>query len=327
MNPLLSIVVPVYNVESYLRYCIDSVIKQDSNQLELILVDDGSTDCSLNICKEYSRKYEFIKTFHQENAGPSKARNLGLAHATGDYISFLDADDFVSADYFSVLSKYLGKVDLIFFCHKEVYADGSEIIYKLPTYYSKSKKETDNFLYKIKDNLQKIEFANFTWNKCFKRSVIEDNGITFVEGLNTREDEIFTNKYCKYCSTLIYIPDCIYNYRIVGTGLTSSKKSYDQIMKLVFAMMNSIGWQNYPLRNYSINRINSFFIEGSCLSPFSSLPNFKKLYRYNKNNRIDLNGLSKLCFGHNFAISCIMFYLIIFFKCLIRGIRNAKNGI
>jgi len=102
-NELISVIVPVYNVEKYLRKCLDSIISQTYRELEIILVDDGSTDLSGSICDEYSDKDNRIKVIHQANQGSAAARNTGLAIATGEYVGFIDSDDHIAKDMYEVL--------------------------------------------------------------------------------------------------------------------------------------------------------------------------------------------------------------------------------
>ena len=106
---LISVIVPVYNVEKYLEKCIDSIINQTYQNLEIILVDDGSTDGSGKICDEYSRKDNRIKVIHKENGGLSDARNIGIKNANGGLIGFIDSDDYITENMFEVLQKDLRK--------------------------------------------------------------------------------------------------------------------------------------------------------------------------------------------------------------------------
>lgn len=99
---LISVIVPVYNVENYLCKCVDSIINQTYNNLEIILVDDGSTDGSASICDEYVLKDSRVKVIHKENGGVSSARNIGIAEASGEYICFVDSDDWLELDYFEI---------------------------------------------------------------------------------------------------------------------------------------------------------------------------------------------------------------------------------
>ena len=103
MEDLISVIVPVYNVEKYLNKCIDSIINQTYKNLEIILVDDGSQDSSGKICDEYTKKDNRIKVIHKENGGVSSARNIGLNNATGEWIAFIDADDWVDEEYLQTL--------------------------------------------------------------------------------------------------------------------------------------------------------------------------------------------------------------------------------
>lgn len=109
IEPVISIIIPIYNVEKYLKRCLDSVEKQIYTNLEIILINDGSTDSSLTIAKEYAKRDGRIKIFSEKNCGVSAARNLGLKHATGKYITFIDSDDYVSKDYVLYLYKLLEK--------------------------------------------------------------------------------------------------------------------------------------------------------------------------------------------------------------------------
>ncbi len=107
-NPLISVIVPVYNTDRYLDRCIQSILSQDYPHLELLLIDDGSTDQSAAICDKWAEKDKRIRVFHQNNGGQSSARNLGLDNMTGDYLSFVDSDDWIAPDYLSYLFSLLG---------------------------------------------------------------------------------------------------------------------------------------------------------------------------------------------------------------------------
>ena len=104
MKPLLSVIVPVYNVEKYLKRCLESILVQSWNDYEIILVDDGSTDSSAQICDVYAEKYEMIRVIHKENKGLSDTRNRGIEEASGEYVYFPDSDDWLEPNTFSELS-------------------------------------------------------------------------------------------------------------------------------------------------------------------------------------------------------------------------------
>ena len=109
MNPLISVIVPIYNRELYLEKCIESIVSQTYSNLEIILVDDGSPDNCPAICDEWAKKDSRIKVVHKENGGVASARNAGLSAATGDYVAFVDGDDFIAPEMYSVLTQYLSE--------------------------------------------------------------------------------------------------------------------------------------------------------------------------------------------------------------------------
>ena len=105
--PIISVVVPVYNVEKYLEKCLNSILEQTYKNFEVILVDDGSSDCCFNICEQYAKKDTRIKAFHKKNGGLADARNYGIKRAIGNYITFIDSDDFVKKEYLEFLLSLL----------------------------------------------------------------------------------------------------------------------------------------------------------------------------------------------------------------------------
>ncbi|MCC9043476.1 glycosyltransferase [Myroides sp. M-43] len=122
-EPLISVIVPIYNVEDYLGECLDSIINQSYENLEIILINDGTPDNSAEICREYAARDNRIVFLEKENGGLSSARNFGLDHATGDYISFIDSDDFIHEDYFKILIEYTEDHELIFCNFSAYYAN------------------------------------------------------------------------------------------------------------------------------------------------------------------------------------------------------------
>ena len=109
-NPKISVIAPVYNVEKYLPRCIDSILAQTFTDFELLLIDDGSKDHSREICDEYAKKDSRIRVFHKENGGVSSARNLGLDNVKGEWITFVDSDDYLKMEFLSNLTKYDNKL-------------------------------------------------------------------------------------------------------------------------------------------------------------------------------------------------------------------------
>ena len=198
-NPKISVIVPVYNVEQYLRRCIDSILSQTFSDFELLLIDDGSKDKSGDICDEYAAKDARIRVFHKVNGGVSSARNLGLVKANGEFIFFVDSDDYLDNTHLENYSKDIDNFDLIFQGYKLVDETTGKILEK-KTFHEI---ETLDFESSMNVMEQIFSIGNFfgpTWNKIFRASIISENEIKFKEDVNLREDEIFTFSYCRFVS-------------------------------------------------------------------------------------------------------------------------------
>lgn len=217
----VSIVMPVYNEEAVLQRAISSIIDQKYINWELIIVDDGSKDKSLEIAKEFEKKDKRIKVLHQENRGVSEARNYGLTMASGEWIWFVDSDDQVSEDFLEkVFSKPISsKIDLIVGNFDKVSGDsndGEEV--KLF--------ETGEFI-DISELFMKYQYVNgfwgYLWNKLIRRSLIEHNKFFFQKGLSLAEDLKFMIFVYQKCNHILLEPVIAMHYRI-----GNSEKSYNQ---------------------------------------------------------------------------------------------------
>lgn len=180
---MISIIVPVYNVEKYLTACVESVIAQTYQDWELLLIDDGSPDNSGKICDDYAAKDSRIRVFHKENGGVSSARNLGLDEAKGEWICFIDSDDYVSIDYLSYIDE---TYDIVFVESKTITTHGDiKDKDRLEECCYSSAEETKEFLSK---NLNK-SIVRVPWGKILKREFIGNT--RFKEGQRIGEDTIF----------------------------------------------------------------------------------------------------------------------------------------
>lgn len=171
-TPLVSVIVPIYNVEKYLKSCIDSILAQSYKNYEVILVDDGSPDHSGEICDDYKERFDCIKVIHQNNQGVSAARNNGVIVSEGDYITFIDPDDTITEDYIEYL------VSLILKYHAQISVGGS--IYQYEGKEIKTPKaETINVFYEPDEAISRmnyvIGFGTVAWAKMYKRSLVEAN--------------------------------------------------------------------------------------------------------------------------------------------------------
>ena len=205
MSSLISVIVPVYNIEPYINQCIDSIIHQTYSNLEIILVDDGSPDNCPMICDEWTQKDNRIKVIHKENGGLSDARNAGLKLANGEYISFIDGDDCINLYFFEILLKTIQseKSDIVQ-CEyiKKFNYDFS--LNNMPNYITAS--YDTNIAFKML--LGEDSFRQVVWNKLYKRSVIN---LDFVYGV-TNEDEFWTYRIFDNAEKITYINAPLYYY-------------------------------------------------------------------------------------------------------------------
>lgn len=233
MNPKFSIIIPVFNVEKYLRECLDSVLNQTYlGGYEVICVNDGSTDSSLSILLEYAEKYSMLNVIDSENGGTASARNIGLRKAKGEYIWFVDSDDWVELNSLQVLSEHLekSKPDVLCFNGKLHYdEDGTE---------EQDEGITENQLvgweYYNKYALvsRKFHFVSIVL-RLYRREFLLKNNLYFEKGI-LHEDNLWVPQMCYYAKTVSSIPASLYVYRIrEGSKMRSvSKKKVLDIIRV-----------------------------------------------------------------------------------------------
>ena len=204
---IISVIVPIYKVEKYLRKCIDSIITQTYKNLEIFLVDDGSPDNCGAICDEYARKDERIKVIHKENGGLSSARNAALDVATGDFIMFVDSDDWVEPEFCekALYTAIRNNVQIVAFGYNNVYTrDGK--IQKRATDKPRIVPSTEAIRHLI---LKDEVIFNFAWNKIYKRTLFDE--IRYPVGM-TYEDNAVTYLVIHYADNIFVSNDILYNY-------------------------------------------------------------------------------------------------------------------
>lgn len=215
----ISVIIPMYNVEKYLKECIDSVLNQSYKNIEVILVDDGSPDNSGKIADKYALKDKRVKSIHKENGGISDARNVGMEHMTGDYVMFIDSDDFLLPNALKVLENKLEKENADYVIANYINSDEDGTLWDNPVFRREKYKE---FKLNIKDYFDSFFIMNSAvWNKMFDCKFIKELNLQFVKGLPA-EDAIFTT-YCFIKSKKVYyIPDIVYSYRQRNAGTSIS---------------------------------------------------------------------------------------------------------
>ena len=230
MDPIVSIIVPVYNAEETLRRCIESVLNQGFTDFELLLVDDGSTDSSAGICREYENGDRRVRVIHKENTGVSDTRNLGLSEARGTFVQFLDSDDWITPDATSLMIRAArdSGADMVI-------ADFYRVI-------------GDRVAHKgdiEKDGLLSLEeFAGFMmenpadfyygvlWNKLFKREIIAQHGLSMDKTISWCEDFMFNLEYLRHVKTVYALRVPVYYYVKTKGSLVSQGLSLTKTIKM-----------------------------------------------------------------------------------------------
>ena len=265
-NPLISVVVPVYKVEGYINRCVDSIINQTYNNLEIILVDDGSPDKCGKICDEYAKKDKRIKVIHKLNGGLSDARNAGIKIANGKYISFVDSDDYVEIDYIEVLYNALNN-------NNSDMSIGSHIVrYETGKIIDKSK----NYEYTTcpRDILEKILYDEdvdlSAWSKLYKIELFDN--VLFPKG-RLYEDAATTYKLIDKCKYITICSKTIYNYMIRKDSITNNSFSIKK-MDLILSTKEMCDYiaNKYPELESGCNRRLMY----AYLSTLSQLTKSKK---------------------------------------------------
>ena len=221
MASKISVIIPVYNVEQYLEKCLDSILNQTYKNIEIILVNDGSIDKSGVICDEYSRKYNNIKVFHKENGGVSSARNLGIDNATGQYLAFVDPDDYIDPNMYEILVKKIVETNSDIAMCSFVYVKENENIVE---------DNSDEIIIFDKEEVLSRYFnrvkpfnASFLWNKLFKRELFEKDRLD-VE-LKIQEDTEVLLRIFNNISSIVYVGIPLYFYLIREGAATEGKIS------------------------------------------------------------------------------------------------------
>lgn len=205
MTPKISVIVPIYKVEQYIHRCIDSILSQSFTDFELILVDDGSPDNCGKICDEYAQKDSRVKVFHKPNGGVSSARNLGLNNAKGEWVTFIDSDDYIEQGFFSIPEDT--SEDLLI-QNYQLIIDGEFFSKK----FEKCLITTAEMKNLVNENIAK-RIYRVPWAKFFNRSIIDNNNIRFTEGVKIGEDTLFVLDYLYFAKSVRYLANSNYVYR------------------------------------------------------------------------------------------------------------------
>ena len=251
MGEKISVIVPVYNVEAYLERCVESILHQTYTNFELILINDGSTDSSGQICNHLANQYENIKVYHIENAGVSNARNMGIQLATGSWVTFIDSDDFVTQDYLATLASAVEGLN-VGFVIAPLHHIKNGIVTDLPPHSGKtelwSTEET------MKELLMTTRTSFFPVAKLFKRDLLADE--KFNTNYHLAEDALFlTELLLKTRCSSVFIDKPIYYYdHREGSATTSVNRHVFDTIKVYTRIIAQVS-QVFPNLKYElINR-------------------------------------------------------------------------
>lgn len=305
----VSIIIPVYNVEKYLKECVLSVENQNYKNIEIILINDGSSDNSSNLCDELADTYKNIKVFHVSNGGVSRARNLGIKAATGKYIAFIDSDDFINENMlFSLVSKL-----------EEKNADLAVCNY---SYFYKNKNIPSDFTSKEVLSIEEAKvgmFKNnsirgFTCNKIFHSKIIKENNIFFNEDIKICEDLLFCFQYLSFCKRVVTMSVPLYNYRMRKSSASNKNVEKDLTLFHAFKEMEKIDSDVY---RYSQE-----------LYPYLYFKYYHELKKHNKLNKVKKINFFKFILNKKIIIKTkiyIIAYLILPKKLQFK-IKNKKKS-
>lgn len=278
MKPLISIIVPIYNVENYITECIESVLKQSYRNFELLLVNDGSLDNSGEICESYLLKDNRIKFINKKNGGLSDARNAGMRQAKGEYISFLDGDDFMSNDALEKIVNSLTihkGLDMLTCAHMTQDPEGEKKLAPLPYASTSEPLDKDEFLTSL---IESPTTYWGSWKSIYRRKVIENNSLEFKFNLIGAEDCDFYMRFIRIGNSFGFLNMPIVNYRIDRIGSITHTMSKNAVLGQLKVFYENYNY--YKMNNDILSfNVSSFFANkfGNAISLIHHLENIEDI--------------------------------------------------
>lgn len=259
MNPTVSIIVPVYNAEKTIGRCVDSILNQEYTDFELLLVDDGSKDTSGAICDEYAREDERVRVIHKENSGVSDSRNMALDMATGSYLQFLDADDWITPNATRLFVETAQQYN----CDM-VIADFYRVVGERVSH--KGAIEEDGVLTREEFATEMMQnpadfYYGVLWNKFFRRDIVEEHKLRMDSKISWCEDFMFNLEYIRYCDVFYALQVPIYYYVKTKGSLATSNLTIMRTVKMklmVFECYNDFYKNVLPEEEYEKKRLQIY---------------------------------------------------------------------
>lgn len=289
MRNKISIIVPVYNAEKTLCRCIESVVRQNYNNYELILVNDGSVDGSADICNRYSNEYQQIRYVYKNNGGVSSARNLGLKLARGEYIAFLDSDDFFTDDYFKTVSNILAekKPDLVSFSSKK-----NDVKSGISLVDNCFLDDDINISRRVLKAMKSYSYSS-VMARIFKHSIIVENNIEFDETLSIGEDQAFLFEFTLHIKNFVSTYNTLYKIDVSSNvSLSRKKRNYlpDQLLKVHKKMFDCL-----DCAEVSEGAFKNYYAAVSWMFYRSAYSCFAELTKYDYTSKRRLYEINKIC--------------------------------
>lgn len=284
-----SVIIPIYNAEKTLQRCLDSLLPQLNNNVEVLLVNDGSTDTSREICKEYVDKCRLFRYFEQSNSGVSVARNRGLENATGDYILFIDSDDYLDDKYFETIDYCINQDKPQFLLFGAAFVNRTQ---RAEMKYSKNNYSGINAV-NLFAELSKKQNMYALWNKVFVRQIINTHSIRFITDISIGEDAAFIFNYILNVDSVSIIDSILYYVDESNTSSLSRRKRtnlYDDLVAAYTDMNKHL--ENSPIDEHYRFVFNKMLSRAYYRSAYSC---FLEISRWNCSNAETKAGITKVC--------------------------------
>jgi glycosyltransferase involved in cell wall biosynthesis len=320
--PKITIIVPIYKAEKYLNRCVNSILSQTFKDFELILVDDGSPDNCPMICDEYSVNDKRVMVIHKQNSGVSSARNCGIEVASGEYLMFIDSDDYIDSDMIEVmLNTTRVKTDYIIAgLSMETYKNGN--IVRCDLYKMQNKEYNVRTLFEALESDYPLICISGPCCKIFKRKIIEENNIRFCEDMTLGEDTYFNLEYLEHCDSIIALSKEFYHYTRENDDslFTKYNEQSFEIHEKVFDKMRDIIIKSEcnDACRYNFEKMYFNLLVGCIHKDFQNLDKTDKTHRFNNiiriiNNRYIRRNISNFEFEN---VKSKVIHRLVYFGCV-----------
>lgn len=272
---LISVIVPVYNAEKHLRNCVESILKQTHKELEVILVDDGARDNSGKICDDLATADSRVRVIHKQNGGVSVARNAGLDAAKGEFVAFVDSDDYILDTMLEKLFLAIGEKDIAF-CRfftdngqevKRYHEDNLKPLTEAPYHFKYIM--VDTYGKSTEDGYACDKVFGSVWRTLFRADLINETTLRFVPGVRIAEDRLFLLEYCSRCTSAGFVDEYLYGYRVglaeqATSALHKYQKELEKTQKLLAAKQFELIDKNVKLSARERKNLKNYLAAKTC---------------------------------------------------------------